>query len=58
MKYFLVLLIIDHIFSLDQFKSHEYCIIGAGPSGLQLAYFLHKTKRDYIVYEKTSHAGK
>jgi len=30
----------------------QYCIIGAGPGGLQMAYFLHQSNRDYIVYEK------
>lgn len=33
-------------------KHHEYCVIGAGPGGLQIAYFLHNAGRDYIVYEK------
>ena len=36
---------------------HEYCIIGAGPGGLQMAYFLQAAKRDYIVFERASHAG-
>jgi thioredoxin reductase len=29
----------------------DYLIIGAGPAGLQLAYFLEKAKRDYHVLE-------
>jgi len=29
----------------------EYLIIGAGPGGLQLAYFLEQTGRDYLVLE-------
>lgn len=36
----------------DSRDHHQYCIIGAGPGGLQLAYFLHRARRDYIVYEK------
>ncbi|UJR13885.1 hypothetical protein I4U23_000892 [Adineta vaga] len=52
-----VLFLIDHSLCFDQTKFHEYCIIGAGPSGLQLAYFLQQTQRDYIIYEKTSQAG-
>ena len=31
---------------------HEYCVIGAGPGGLQMGYFLKSSKRDYIIYEK------
>ncbi|XP_039267135.2 FAD-dependent oxidoreductase domain-containing protein 2-like [Styela clava] len=31
---------------------HDYCVIGAGPGGLQMAYFLQRAKRDYIVFEK------
>jgi len=30
----------------------QYCIIGAGPGGLQMAYFLQQSNRDYIIYEK------
>lgn len=37
---------------------HEYCIVGAGPAGLQMAYFLKKASRDYIVYERTNMSGK
>ena len=55
MKYSLLLLlfVIDHVLG-SQF--HEYCIIGAGPGGLQLGYFLQKAKRDYIIYERSSQA--
>ncbi|XP_030304904.1 FAD-dependent oxidoreductase domain-containing protein 2 [Calypte anna] len=34
---------------------HDYCIIGAGPAGLQAAYFLQQANRDYVVFER-SHA--
>lgn len=34
---------------------HDYCIIGAGPAGLQAAYFLQEAGRDYVVFER-SHA--
>ncbi|NXL61559.1 FXRD2 protein, partial [Chordeiles acutipennis] len=37
------------------FLYHDYCIIGAGPSGLQAAYFLQQAGRDYLVFER-SHA--
>jgi hypothetical protein len=36
---------------------HDYCIVGAGPSGLQLARFLQLANRDYIVLERNSTAG-
>ena len=52
------LFIITYSLHLDQTKFHEYCIIGAGPSGLQLGYFLQQSERDYIIYEKSSQAGK
>ena len=35
----------------------EYLIIGAGPAGLQLAYFLERTRRDYMVLEAGSAPG-
>ncbi len=36
---------------------HEYLIIGAGPAGLQLAYYLQKAGRDYLVLESGQRAG-
>ncbi|XP_028406643.1 FAD-dependent oxidoreductase domain-containing protein 2-like [Dendronephthya gigantea] len=36
---------------------HEYCVVGAGPGGLQIAYFLKRSNRDYIVFERNSEAG-
>ena len=38
--------------------SVKYCIIGAGPGGVQIGYFLEKAKRDYIIFERSEHAGK
>lgn len=35
----------------------KYLIIGAGPAGLQMAYFLKKNARDYVVLEKAKTAG-
>lgn len=36
---------------------HDYCVIGAGPAGLQIGYFLHKAHRNYVILEKSSSAG-
>jgi ribulose 1,5-bisphosphate synthetase/thiazole synthase len=36
---------------------HDYCLIGAGPSGLQLAYFMNKYHKNYIVFEKNNVSG-
>ncbi len=35
----------------------DYLIIGAGPAGLQLGYFLEKNKRDYLIIERGDHPG-
>src|ERR1700732_2575022 len=35
----------------------EYLVIGAGPAGLQLAYFLQQAGRDYLVIEAGSGPG-
>jgi thioredoxin reductase len=35
-------------------QHYKYLIIGAGPAGLQMAYFLKKNNLDYIVLEKSS----
>lgn len=36
---------------------HDYCILGAGPAGLQMGYFLSKAKRDHIILERNSGPG-
>ncbi|XP_043931265.1 FAD-dependent oxidoreductase domain-containing protein 2 [Protopterus annectens] len=41
----------------DSFLHHDYCIIGAGPAGLQMAYFLHHSQRDYLVLERNNISG-
>lgn len=35
----------------------DYLIIGAGPGGLQLAYFLQKANRDYLILESGDSPG-
>jgi thioredoxin reductase len=35
----------------------EYLIIGAGPAGLQLGYYLEKTNRNYLILEGANKAG-
>jgi cation diffusion facilitator CzcD-associated flavoprotein CzcO len=36
----------------------DYLIIGAGPAGLQLGYYLEKNKRDYLILERWYKPGK
>lgn len=36
---------------------YDYCVLGAGPSGLQMGHFLSKAKRDYIIFERNSGPG-
>jgi thioredoxin reductase len=35
----------------------KYLILGAGPAGLQMGYFMEKGQQDYIILEKASSAG-
>ncbi|XP_004610738.2 FAD-dependent oxidoreductase domain-containing protein 2 [Sorex araneus] len=35
----------------------DYCVLGAGPAGLQMAYFLQRAGRDYVVLERASSPG-
>lgn len=36
---------------------HEYLIVGAGPGGLQLGYFMARNGFDYVILEATGEAG-
>jgi thioredoxin reductase len=36
---------------------HQFCIIGAGPGGLQLGYFFQQAGSDYVIFEKNDTAG-
>lgn len=37
--------------------SIDYLIIGAGPAGLQLGYYLEQNQRDYLILERADHPG-
>ena len=37
--------------------AHQYCLVGAGPGGLQLGHYMMKAGRDYMVYERNARAG-
>ena len=41
----------------ENFINYDYCLIGAGPSGLQLAYYFNKYQKNYIVFEKNNISG-
>jgi thioredoxin reductase len=36
---------------------HEYLIVGAGPGGLQLGYFMERAGRDYLILERANVSG-
>jgi len=36
---------------------HDYIVVGAGPSGLQMGYFLDRAGRNYVILERGSAAG-
>ncbi|XP_027729225.1 FAD-dependent oxidoreductase domain-containing protein 2 [Vombatus ursinus] len=39
------------------FLQWDYCILGAGPAGLQMAYFLGQAGRNYVVFERAGAPG-
>jgi NADPH-dependent 2,4-dienoyl-CoA reductase/sulfur reductase-like enzyme len=41
----------------DVTTSHDVCIIGAGPGGLQLGHLLLEAGRDHVIFEKAASAG-
>lgn len=40
-----------------QVTQHDYIIVGAGPAGLQLGYFLQQAGRDYLILEAGDSPG-
>ena len=36
---------------------HQYIIVGAGPAGLQMGYFLEQAGLDYVILESQQRAG-
>ncbi|XP_045635569.1 FAD-dependent oxidoreductase domain-containing protein 2 [Ursus americanus] len=38
-------------------RHRDYCVLGAGPAGLQMAYFLQRAGRDYAVFERAPRPG-
>jgi thioredoxin reductase len=38
-------------------RAHRYLVVGAGPGGLQIAYFLHQAGADYLVLEREDSPG-
>lgn len=42
---------------MKQATHHEYLILGAGPAGLQMGYYLEQRGRDYSILEAGSHVG-
>ncbi len=36
---------------------HEYIILGAGPAGLQMGYFMEQAGHDYLILERNDGAG-
>lgn len=30
-------------------RRSRYCIVGAGPAGIQLGHFLNQNQRDYVI---------
>eukprot|EP00794_Sanderia_malayensis_P008745 gene8745-9679_t len=58
-KYFAHYLIALLVLSCQSFAENvrDYCVIGAGPAGLQMGYFLERASRDYIILERDRSAG-
>jgi len=52
-----LLMVIVQLCSSSSSIYHDYIVVGAGPSGLQLGYFLERAGRDYVILERGSQAG-
>lgn len=41
----------------SSYQSYDYLIIGAGPAGLQLGYFLRRAGRHFLILDEADHPG-
>ena len=41
----------------DLLATHDYCIVGAGPGGLQLGHYLQQAGRSYMIFERQVQPG-
>ena len=48
---------VDPLVPTAAWRSHKYCIVGAGPAGVQLGEFLFEAKHDYVIIDKAPQAG-
>ncbi|XP_069593262.1 FAD-dependent oxidoreductase domain-containing protein 2 isoform X4 [Ranitomeya imitator] len=53
----LVIVILLLPLAFSQIITHDYCVLGAGPGGIQIAKFLEEAGRDYIVFERNLGPG-
>ncbi|XP_059900380.1 FAD-dependent oxidoreductase domain-containing protein 2 [Gadus macrocephalus] len=42
---------------IDQPDRYDYCVLGAGPAGMQAGHFLAKANRNYVILERNSGPG-
>ncbi|XP_028841516.1 FAD-dependent oxidoreductase domain-containing protein 2 [Denticeps clupeoides] len=47
----------EHPQAPNSTRRHDYCVLGAGPAGLQMGHFLAKSHRDYVILERNSGPG-
>jgi protoporphyrinogen oxidase len=38
-------------------QHHHFIIVGAGPAGLQMGFFLEEVDRDYLILEENDGVG-
>lgn len=53
----LALILLVYRSAAEESTPRDYCIVGAGPAGLQLGYFLQKAARDYVIFERSNVSG-
>eukprot|EP01080_Neovahlkampfia_damariscottae_P004116 gene4116-7402_t len=51
---FVILLFLFFSVLAEKVEKYETCVIGGGPGGIQMGYFLKKSNRNYVVLEKNN----
>jgi cation diffusion facilitator CzcD-associated flavoprotein CzcO len=57
MLHYIFLLMIQSYIILGKDSTHDFCVVGGGPGGMQIATLLAENQNDYVLFEKNDNGG-